>query len=1181
MSGVLTRIYNNQIANGTIWANAKIVPGSIVGSLFNSNLVTTSDITIGGNLTVLGTSQYATIASTNTYVNDPLIVLNNAFAGTNSYDIGFIFNRGNQTNQGFYWDEFNKEFRLVATTETGGTYGNVAVSSYSNFHLGNVTVDYSANVGSLTSSGGINGVNAILSGDLAVDGGDITTAQSMGNVFNANATSISAFGAATGILLGATTGTLLVNNPTIVGSQTTQNVFNANATTVNAFGAGTGITIGAASGFTSIRNANIWLPNATSIDGAQATVALLNTNATTINAFGAATAINLGASSGIATVNNTTLYLPTATNIAVGGASLTFANTVVATVNAFGSATSVFLGATNGVVTARSTLSATGVLYANAAADSTTTGTGALRVTGGAGITGNLNVGGNLVVNSPALINSTLSTTGVTRLYDTTNTAQTHDTGALQVDGGASISKDLWVGGNVYAGNIFGTQQQIITVQDPLLYLDAGNTYPYNYDIGVYSNFVGPDSLTGSGNVYQHTAVFRDNSDYTWKFVSNVRSEPTAGGLPIDSDTRFDPVRAGNLTLVYTQEATSATTGALQVAGGAGIAGNIFHTGTRLETSSSNYIFASTPTTVDAFKAATDLEIGATSGTLTVNNPTVVGSQTTQALFNTVATTINFGGVANINLGHPAGFANVQGSANIYATTASTLYNNGALLVQGGIGSRGNLNVASGKKIKIGSDLTTEYPENALSVTTSANAFSRVAVQNLSTGTLATSEFVTITDAGSNSSAYAAIGVAGSGYLPVGSSTLINPIDAYHYTTTAGNLVLAAAVSDVVIAAGGLSIGNTFARFSATNANVTIERTKITTSPTTGAFTVAGGVGFGANLNVAKGAVFNATNTTDPFQVKGTGATTLIYAKPGIDVVSIGGSNTAPASGITAQFNGTGAIIVPVGTTGERPGLTGNVDVDGMLRLNSSSNQLEYYANGSWTVAGSAFTIIAAESFSGNGVQTVFTLSASSTTAGTLVSINGVLQIPVTAYSISSTSLTFTEAPATGDVIDVRRLTTTATVAQLASGYTVFDAATNWGNILTGTSSSIARLSISNAGDIYLPNGSDILYDQSATNIAANATPYVVASRSQSSFTTAKYLISVKNATSAFQSMEAILVTDQAGNAYVRTYGIVNNGTMIGTLTANVIASSVKLWYTCTHPDGINANVKVQSTYVI
>jgi len=67
----LTRILNNQIFNQTIIASQKIQPGSITGTLFASNVTVPGDLLIAGNLFVLGSSQTTTIASTNTYVNDP------------------------------------------------------------------------------------------------------------------------------------------------------------------------------------------------------------------------------------------------------------------------------------------------------------------------------------------------------------------------------------------------------------------------------------------------------------------------------------------------------------------------------------------------------------------------------------------------------------------------------------------------------------------------------------------------------------------------------------------------------------------------------------------------------------------------------------------------------------------------------------------------------------------------------------------------------------------------------------------------------------------------------------------------------------------------------------------------------------------------------------------------------
>jgi hypothetical protein len=63
----------------------------------------------------------------------------------------------------------------------------------------------------------------------------------------------------------------------------------------------------------------------------------------------------------------------------------------------------------------------------------------------------------------------------------------------------------------------------------------------------------------------------------------------------------------------------------------------------------------------------------------------------------------------------------------------------------------------------------------------------------------------------------------------------------------------------------------------------------------------------------------------------------------------------------------------------------------------------------------------------------VFTLPEESTTAGTIVAINGVVQIPTTAYSISGNACTFTEAPTSSDVIDFRIITTTSTVGGLSS----------------------------------------------------------------------------------------------------------------------------------------------------
>ena len=112
------------------------------------------------------------------------------------------------------------------------------------------------NFASSTNVATFNTTLATLPGDLAVNGGDITTTSGTGNLFNANATVVNVGnGATTEVNLGSiSAGRVQIKPNTIVGANTTQNVFNTVATTVNAFGAATTVNIGAATGNTTINN---------------------------------------------------------------------------------------------------------------------------------------------------------------------------------------------------------------------------------------------------------------------------------------------------------------------------------------------------------------------------------------------------------------------------------------------------------------------------------------------------------------------------------------------------------------------------------------------------------------------------------------------------------------------------------------------------------------------------------------------------------------------------------------------------------------------------------------------------------------------------------------------------------------------------------------------------------------
>lgn len=147
----VTRIKNNQIFDKTVTA-AKIADETLVGTLFAPNLTLNSNITIAGNLSVMGES--STITSTNTYVNDPLIVFNNGYTGTPAYDVGILVNRNlNPTNTAWVWDETADAFVGVYTTETGGTTGVIAKTGYTSLKVGNVAVVSSSTLGNIMISG--------------------------------------------------------------------------------------------------------------------------------------------------------------------------------------------------------------------------------------------------------------------------------------------------------------------------------------------------------------------------------------------------------------------------------------------------------------------------------------------------------------------------------------------------------------------------------------------------------------------------------------------------------------------------------------------------------------------------------------------------------------------------------------------------------------------------------------------------------------------------------------------------------------------------------------------------------------------------------------------------------------------------------------------------------------------
>ena len=153
-----------------------------------------------------------------------------------------------------------------------------------------------------------------------------------------------------------------------------------------------------------------------------------------------------------------------------------------------------------------------------------------------------------------------------------------------------------------------------------------------------------------------------------------------------------------------------------------------------------------------------------------------------------------------------------------------------------------------------------------------------------------------------------------------------------------------------------------------------------------------------------------------------------------------GSISLVPASTGVILLNANTAVKLPAGTTADRPG-----GVPGYLRFNTDFNGVEYYDGETWQAAINSIT---EQLLTGDGVSKDFTLNQLTNAVGILVSINGTVQTPNVAYTVSGTQITFAEAPQATDYVDVRYLVSaSATIADVMI--------VSSGNVALGTSTAI------------------------------------------------------------------------------------------------------------------------------
>ena len=257
--------------------------------------------------------------------------------------------------------------------------------------------------------------------------------------------------------------------------------------------------------------------------------------------------------------------------------------------------------------------------------------------------------------------------------------------------------------------------------------------------------------------------------------------------------------------------------------------------------------------------------------------------------------------------------------------------------------------------------------------------------------------------------------------------------------TVLGNTVVNSISGNVAnittVTSNTLNVTNTanFANVTITNLNVTGNTTSNASSSTTGNVTAANffttgnisatGNIFGGNVSIA-GSVRANTVSAAGLVITGTS-----------NLANISITNTTMSGvGNLIAIAGNSGFIVPVGNTAQRPGSP----VIGTVRFNTIADQLETWDGTAWILSsngngGGSSGSIADQQITGDGVTTVYTLNQSATSTGIIVSINGVLQLPNSSYSVTGYTITFNEPLLTGDTADIRFISYTATVSGLVN----------------------------------------------------------------------------------------------------------------------------------------------------
>ena len=350
------------------------------------------------------------------------------------------------------------------------------------------------------------------------------------------------------------------------------------------------------------------------------------------------------------------------------------------------------------VVTGTSVLTDTVSILSTASAHDPASG--ALVVSGGVGIAGDMYVDGTFFYTGALQVANTLTTFGTLRVRNTTSSTGT-TTGAVIVDGGVGI------GGDVYASNIWSNGAQAITTSTIGNYgiasLFAGTDTAVNTNSGIVTvwNTSTLDTVAQRGSIT--TASITINNTLTVGSDANIN-----GGLQVLGGSILTDVTAtGIVDLQNITDSISPISGAVKIAGGLGVQGNLY--GNAIYDQSARVVTTATIGTfaVTKLTAGTDTAITTSTGNVTVWNTSTLQTVTQRGGTTDQLITINNTLTVNIDATVGGNFT-VSGVMNVFqtSTVADVIVNGiltstntsqsistvtGAVQLVGGLGVQGNI----------------------------------------------------------------------------------------------------------------------------------------------------------------------------------------------------------------------------------------------------------------------------------------------------------------------------------------------------------------------------------------------------------------------------------------------------------------------------------------------------------